>query len=313
MAFPTYRRLKRRYPHAAFYLVCPDSLATLIPTGVFERTLCFPAARRSRFQVLKALARELRLLSADLAFSFPSSYSAHLPLFGAGIPERIGFYQGGSQALLTAGVAWKGVRAGGHKSRMLEALADLVDAPTDDSGLIPTHARQPLIVVAPGASITLREWPHYRALVLLLSKLYPEMELTLVGTRAERVPWDAFLAREKPLRVQNKMGDTDLPALQKICERAALVIGNDSGVAHLAATLAGTPVVALFGPGDPTYVRPQGEGVEIVRDPALACSPCESAHCAAPFGYQRCLRNLSLDTVLDAVGRLLAKRSATPV
>lgn len=46
--------------------------------------------------------------------------------------------------------------------------------------------------------------------------------------------------------------------------RAAVYIGNDSGITHLAAA-AGTPVLALFGPTDPAVWAPRGPHVQVVR------------------------------------------------
>lgn len=45
--------------------------------------------------------------------------------------------------------------------------------------------------------------------------------------------------------------------------RAAIYIGNDSGITHLAAAV-GTPVVAIFGPSDPRVWGPRGERVRTV-------------------------------------------------
>ena len=41
------------------------------------------------------------------------------------------------------------------------------------------------------------------------------------------------------------------------------MVGNDSGISHLAAAL-GVPVVALFGPTDPAIWGPRGETVRII-------------------------------------------------
>lgn len=46
--------------------------------------------------------------------------------------------------------------------------------------------------------------------------------------------------------------------------RCQLLIGNDSGISHLAAAV-GLPVIALFGPTDPEVWRPLGPNVEIMR------------------------------------------------
>jgi heptosyltransferase III len=51
--------------------------------------------------------------------------------------------------------------------------------------------------------------------------------------------------------------------------RARLYIGNDSGITHLAAAV-GTPVLALFGPTDPSVWAPRGPHVRVMRFPPNA-------------------------------------------
>lgn len=69
------------------------------------------------------------------------------------------------------------------------------------------------------------------------------------------VPPDAIVARDWPLRL---LGAT--------LARAALFVGNDSGVAHLAAA-SGAPTLTLFGPTDPAIWAPVGPSVASVRAP----------------------------------------------
>ena len=56
-----------------------------------------------------------------------------------------------------------------------------------------------------------------------------------------------------------------LPILEvaRMLRRAALYVGNDSGITHLAAAV-GVPVVALFGPTDPVRWAPRGGRVEVL-------------------------------------------------
>lgn len=56
----------------------------------------------------------------------------------------------------------------------------------------------------------------------------------------------------------------NLYELARWVSTARIYIGNDSGVAHLAAAV-GTPVVALFGPTNPSVWGPRGPNVTIVR------------------------------------------------
>ena len=54
----------------------------------------------------------------------------------------------------------------------------------------------------------------------------------------------------------------DLGALARWLARARVFIGNDSGIAHLAAAC-GVPVVAMFGPSDPRVWAPRGDRVRV--------------------------------------------------
>jgi ADP-heptose:LPS heptosyltransferase len=58
----------------------------------------------------------------------------------------------------------------------------------------------------------------------------------------------------------------DLLQAQALLERAALFVGNDSGLMHMAAA-AGTPTLGLFGPTDESIYGPFGPRSLAVRGP----------------------------------------------
>ena len=59
-------------------------------------------------------------------------------------------------------------------------------------------------------------------------------------------------------------GQTDLGLLGALAQRAALTVGNDTGVCHLAAA-AGCPVIVLFSGGtDPARCAPRGRLVKVI-------------------------------------------------
>ena len=101
----------------------------------------------------------------------------------------------------------------------------------------------------------------------------------------------------------NLCGKTSLPVLARLCAGARLLIGPDSGVAHLAYAV-GTPTVVLFGPSDPRKWGPSPEHGAAVTNP-VPCGPC------AVFGYNKpcntlsCLSGIRSDAVLEAAGRFL--------
>ena len=55
----------------------------------------------------------------------------------------------------------------------------------------------------------------------------------------------------------------DLADVARYLAGASVYIGNDSGIAHLAAAV-GTPVVVLFGPTNPAVWAPRGQAVQVL-------------------------------------------------
>ncbi len=102
------------------------------------------------------------------------------------------------------------------------------------------------------------------------------------ASRAKRWPMERFreLARELERRMpvcwcagpeDELPGALRIPDLYELAVRLAgarVFIGNDSGISHLAAA-AGTPVVVLFGPTDPSVWAPRGPDVRVCAKPSL--------------------------------------------
>jgi len=71
-------------------------------------------------------------------------------------------------------------------------------------------------------------------------------------------------------------------------------VGNDSGIAHLAAGL-GVASVVLFGPTLPKHWSPLGRYVKVLRD-TRGCEACASAQ-----GEHTCMSNIPVEEVLRAL------------
>ncbi|RPI24781.1 MAG: hypothetical protein EHM61_16205, partial [Acidobacteria bacterium] len=68
------------------------------------------------------------------------------------------------------------------------------------------------------------------------------------------------LMEDEPVLVAK---DLNLLQVAGLISRSQLVIGNDSGISHLAASL-GVPLVCLFGPTAPQVWRPLGDAVRVL-------------------------------------------------
>ena len=98
--------------------------------------------------------------------------------------------------------------------------------------------------------------------------------------------------------------DLTLPEITALASRAKLFVGNDSGIAHIAAAV-GTPTVVVFGSSNRNHWRPWTDTVnEIVFEP-LPCQPCPGRICAE-FGNPKCILDVTPSAVFTALERLLA-------
>jgi len=88
---------------------------------------------------------------------------------------------------------------------------------------------------------------------------------------------------------------TDVPQLLALLRRVDMYIGGDTGMMHLAA-LAGTPVLAIFGPTDHKINGPYGPIHTIIRKD-LPCSPCKNKDCQE----RKCLMEITVEEVFREV------------
>ncbi len=91
----------------------------------------------------------------------------------------------------------------------------------------------------------------------------------VVGSELDRAAADAVLSRLGTGAV-DLVGKTDMGELAAVLRRCALLLSNDSGVAHLAAA-AGTETLTVFGPSNDSAWRPLGGGIVTADVP---CRPC---------------------------------------
>ena len=133
----------------------------------------------------------------------------------------------------------------------LKQAATIAACQSDGIPRIPCDTKRGTFAVIHPFSGSLRKnWPleKFRALAGKLERVMP-------------VYWCA--GREDP-PLAGAVRIDDLYELACWLAQAALYIGNDAGITHLAAAV-GTPVLAIFGPTDPAVWGPRGPSVRIVR------------------------------------------------
>jgi len=144
--------------------------------------------------------------------------------------------------------------------------------------------RPGFLAVHPGSGSPAKNWPLERFVETAARLAGGEPWLIVAGPAEEALvaPRGTMLARDWPLR-----------SLGAALGRAALFLGNDSGVSHLAAA-AGAPTLALFGPTEPALWAPVGPRVTTLR------------------GASASLAGLALDAVVEAGRGLRSAASGLP-
>ncbi len=148
----------------------------------------------------------------------------------------------------------------------------------------------PLWGLIPVASSWNKRWPHFAELGRLLTKRFGGTCLLFGG------PDDVDLCSSIAVKIGpgavSFADERELIETAALLQRCAVVVGNDTGLTHLA-TAVGTPTVALFGPTTRQFgYYPRGERVRILER-EMDCRPCTKN------GLENCPRRRDLACLAD--------------
>ena len=184
-------------------------------------------------------------------------------------------------------------------------------AEAEADALLPPDAA-PFLAIGPTANWLSKEWPVDRFARLARRLTGPDGPLS--GARVAVLAAGPERERARPLldalgaQAVDLTGRTDPLAAAACLRRAALYVGNDSGLMHIAAA-AGVPTVGLFGPGFPETYGPWGRRAQAVtgtipRDELLR-------RVAADANALGLMDGLSEDRVAEAAHLLLDQANKT--
>lgn len=141
-------------------------------------------------------------------------------------------------------------------------------------------ADRPLVALHPGASWAPRAWlPERFAAIADWIEANYHAQVVIVGSAGERDVEAAVRSHARGSAL-SWFGTLSIVEAAALLQRSRLLIGNDGGIAHLAAAC-GTPVAALFGPQDPRRFRPWAERVVALHH-RVPCFPCTQVRCVRP-------------------------------
>jgi heptosyltransferase-3 len=172
------------------------------------------------------------------------------------------------------------VRRGGHKTVQLAAILKLDPPPLPVAWTSPAdRARaalllppgRPIVALGPTANWTGKVWPPARFVALFRALAAGPLAGARAAVFAGPGERERALAAPVLAALPNAIdlcGMLSLPEAAACLARAALFVGNDSGLMHLAAA-AGTPTLGLFGPTPAEEYAPAGRRTAV----AVAAGP----------------------------------------
>lgn len=161
----------------------------------------------------------------------------------------------------------------------------------------------PLVVLHIGGGSQAKRWPaaHWQELLARILVEYGA-RIVLIGSQSERIISRAVTGGRNWPALADLTGQLSLRETAAILEQADLLIGADSGPAHLAAAV-GTAAIALFsGTNRVRQWRPWGRRVLVARY-GVSCSPCHLRQC--PLPDHPCMTGLTPEAVMRKVRQAL--------
>ena len=135
----------------------------------------------------------------------------------------------------------------------------------------------------------LKRWgaENYAGLAQLLHQ--QGLKVAIVGGPDEMDECEKIAATGDGEWLVNLCGKTQIVDIVPLAQQARLIVGNDTGTAHVASA-SDRPMLVLCGPTDPRRVKPIGENVEALQMSNLECINCYGK---APCDHHRCMKLLT--------------------
>ncbi len=323
MEVPFLENLRIQYPNAHIALLTSPKCVPLIQhQGLVDELIVVRvpwAQHYSRWRKYNPfspfwieLLRTLFILHAqhfDLAFTARADIRENFILWLVNVRRRVGYAFGGGEFLLTD-TATPDLQRPHFSSRWLRLLEHL-DKPIRTRqphlSLKPEEqewaeqylaengvkAEELVIAIHPGARSAVRQWgeQNFIAVAERLLAAYPVKILWFQDPGQLLAP--------KP----SQCVPLSLPLRQfmAVLNQCSMLICNDSGPMHIATAL-DVPVVGVFGPTEPSWFGPLGEGHHVVIRSEFWCRPCFD-YCI--FDQPYCLRLVAVESVYAAAAEAL--------
>ena len=320
LATPSLVALKRFLPHAQVDILLEDWVAPVLDDFAFVDDV-ITLTRGSAISRART-AKQIREARYDVVYNLHGGTTATLLTRLSGATNRVGYstyqyarlhnHQAPPSSLLWGRekthsveqqlglLGWTGIPVSDRPPTQL-TVTEQAAASISHKLLAEGLDETPFAVIHPTAAFDTKQWAtdkFARVAENLSDRALPVIVIT--------APAEAHVAetlKEASSRRVTALTNLSLPEVTALTSRARLFVGNDSGIAHIAAAV-GAPSVVIFGSSNTAHWRPWAKvAAEVVLE-EMECQPCHGYYCEE-FEEPECIKRVPVERVVAAIDRVL--------
>jgi heptosyltransferase-3 len=318
LSTPSLIALRRFLPSARIDVLLEDWVAPLLENfEAVDNVISVGDSSRQRLQT----AWQIRQHRYDIVFNLHGGTTSTMFARATGARNRVGYanYQYAflyNYLLSSSADFWKKEKT--HSAEQQLALLGFVGVPVDDRPrsrlTVAEDARKslerkyslskPYALMHPSSLFRTKQWAAKGFAYTAEHLADVGISTIAVASRSENSVLDDLSAETRTPIVT--ADDLTLPEITALAAGATVFVGNDSGIAHIAAAV-NTPTVVIFGSSNRDHWSPWTDAPnEVVFNP-FDCQPCPGYECKV-YGEPRCILSVTSDQVAAAIDRVLAAK-----
>ena len=320
LSTPSLFALKRFLPHASIDILLEDWVAPVLEG--FPHVDNVVTFKRGSASARARVARRLRSTRYDVVYNLHGGTTATFLTRATGAKHRVGYqaYQyarlhnhlSPSPLLLwerdpthsveqqLALLGWTGIPVTDRPPTQLavtDQAAEAIRSRLQAGGLIDA----PFAVIHPAAAFATKQWAAEN-----FAQVATELARRGLPTVAITTPNETHIVGELKRNTSAPvlaLMDLSLPEITALIDQARLFVGNDSGIAHIAAAVK-APSVVIFGSSNRAHWRPWATAPAEVVYEEMECQPCHGYYCEK-FEQPECIKRLPVGRVIASIERVL--------
>jgi predicted lipopolysaccharide heptosyltransferase III len=321
LATPSLYALRRFLPQAEIDILLEDWVAPVLDE--FDCVDNIVTMQRASLASRASVARQLRAARYDVVYNLHGGTTATLLTRATGAKHRVGFahYQYGRMHNHTAPsplllwrqpkthsveqqlalLGWTGIPVTDRPATRLVVTENSLTAVNGKLRTAGLSDATPFAMVHPTAAFDTKQWATDKFARVVEHLATCGLPTVAIAARNEAHVTDKLASGSSAPIIA--LTDLSLPEVTALASRARLFVGNDSGIAHIAAAVA-TPSVVIFGSSNVAHWRPWSTAPGEVVLEEMECQPCHGYFCEK-FAQPECILRVPVARVTAAIDRVL--------